>query len=41
MADAGAVTVSMEVLEPLPGITEVGESAQVGIGDGPVTVQAS
>src|SRR5271168_2078843 len=35
----GAVTVSVELAEVAPGITVDGESAQVGIGDGPVTAQ--
>ena len=38
---AGAVMVSVEVTEVAPGVTDVGESPHVGIGDGPDTVQES
>lgn len=38
---AGAVIVSVEVAELAPGVTDAGDSAQVGIGDGPDTIQES
>lgn len=41
IVDAGAVMVSVDVAEFTPGVTDAGESTQVGIGDGPATVQES
>jgi hypothetical protein len=38
---AGAVIVSVEDVELAPGVTDAGESAHVGIGDGPDTAQES
>ena len=38
---AGAVIVSVECAELVPGVTDAGESVHVGIGDGPDTVQES
>jgi len=37
----GAVTVSVEVTGAWPGVTEEGESEQVGAGAGPLTEQVS
>ena len=40
-AAAGAAIVRGEVAEFAPGVTDVGENAQVGIGDGPDIAQES
>lgn len=40
-AVAGAVTVSVEVTELLPGVTEVAEKVQLGSGAGPIIAHES
>ncbi len=41
LADAGAAIVSVEFAGFAPGVTDVGDSAQAGIGEGPMTVHES
>ena len=42
LADAeGVVIVRIDVGDPVPGVTDVGEREQAGRGKGPVTVQES
>ena len=38
---AGTVTVSVEVAELAPGVTDAAEKAHVGVGGGPLTLQES
>jgi hypothetical protein len=38
---AASLIVSVELAELVPGVKDVGESAQVGVGAGPVTKQES
>ena len=38
---AGAVTVSVEVAEFAPGVTDTAEKTHVGVGGGPLTLQES
>ena len=41
IANPVASIVSVEVAEFVPGVTEVGDITQPGIGDGPATAQVS